>query len=84
VAYATGDALLSESTQVLLAGAGIAQQSSGFHLERTKRDVASVLVAYGSALGLQIGEFYVVHTALSNGLEAHSASHYATWRAYGA
>tara|TARA_B110000858_G_scaffold178970_1_gene215253 strand:- start:1433 stop:1954 length:522 start_codon:yes stop_codon:yes gene_type:complete len=41
VAYANGDPGLSTSTQILLAGAGIAQQCSGFQLERSARADAS-------------------------------------------
>ena len=37
VAYANGNPGLSTSTQILLAGAGIAQQCSGFQLERSTR-----------------------------------------------
>ena len=83
LAYANGDPKLPTSTQILLAGAGIAQQCSGFQLESEQKTIGTTIVAYISALGLQIGEFAVVYLALSDGIELHGASEYATWRAFG-
>lgn len=76
MAYVNGDPNLSTPTQILLAGAGIAQQCSGFQLERHS-DIWSAIVAYVSALGLQVGEFAVVYLAIS---ETPTTG---TWKAYG-
>lgn len=82
LAYANGSPKLPTSTQILLAGAGVAQQCSGFQLEGDSGDKASVFVAYFSALGLQIGEFAVVYLALSDGIDLYGARSDITWLAY--
>ena len=68
VAYAKTDTPnLQATTQILLAAAGVAQQSTGFQLERIvvgSDQSGSRLVGFLSASLLQIGELFVVATAI--------------------
>ena len=68
MAYAASDTPNFEgTTQLLLAAAGIAQQSTGFQLEKIvvgTDQSSSRMVGFFSASLLQVGELFVVGTAL--------------------
>lgn len=68
VAYAASDTPnFDGTTQLLLAAAGIAQQSTGYQLEKIVNEngqQGSRMVGFFSASLLQIGELFVVGTAL--------------------
>lgn len=76
MAYAASDTPnFDGTTQLLLAAAGIAQQSTGFQLEKIvvgADQSSSRMIGFFSASLLQIGELFVVGTAL----EVTSAADY--------